>query len=488
LTERVIARLFAAAVVAITLASPALAGPMMPAGETPEAGLAGVWRVIDAKPAPWVSLRRLTKRDAPLLAYAIEFAANEVKGPAPLACSGATYSSGVTYRDEAFGGKLANDKDGALAKKLDLDDSQFTTFRVYCGARVRDFYVDDSYNLVMRAGDVIYTLERPTGMNPDQYVAGYSGPSFDCTRAKTTSEKLICRDAALSAFDRKLGEAYVALEKSISPQSFATFRNAQRAWLDYASKSCDADVPSPASIADRNNITDCLRAEFSDRADLLSDLKAAKAGAMTLEPRMRFRTRAKPPTEDSDIYPWFNGGGPAGAFNAFINKTLALDKWRMDDKQLFSLDAVGDMHLTARRSYTLARFDNRIVSLQISTRDYTGGNRDILGQQALTFDLVNGRAVTLDDVFLKDKDWKAFVLGRCRDDLHRQMSERNAPDLDEAGFAPAVAASSHWLWGSDHATIVFLIGTIGGLPGGEFDVGIPLKDLESYFKSDAPVR
>jgi len=108
----VIARFFVAAVIAIALARPALAEPMMPAGASPEAGLAGVWRVIDAKPAPWSRQRRLTKRDAPLLAYAIEFAANEVKGPAPLACPGATYSSGVTYRDEAFGASSPRTRTG----------------------------------------------------------------------------------------------------------------------------------------------------------------------------------------------------------------------------------------------------------------------------------------------------------------------------------------------------------------------------------------
>ncbi len=488
MTQGVIARVLAAGLIATTLASPALAGSMMPAGKSPEAGLAGIWRVIEAKPAPWAKPRRLSKRDAPLLAYAIEFAANEVKGPAPLACPGATYSSGVTYRSEAFGGKLAHDKDGALAKTLDLESSQFTTFRVTCGAVTRDFYVDDYANLVMLEGDVVYTLERPTGMDPAQYAAGYSGPSFDCTQAKTTGEKLICRDAALSASDRKLGEAYAALEKSVSPDSFATFRAGQRAWLAYASKSCGADVPSPASIADRNNITDCLRTEYADRAELLGDLRVATAGALTLEPRMRFRTRAKTPTEESDVYPRLRGGAAATAFNAFVGKALALGKWRMDDRRLFWLDAVGDMRLTARRTYTVVRFDSRIVSLQVATRDFTGGNHDILGLQAVTWDLVKGRAVTLDDVFAKDKDWKTFVLGVCRDDLHQQMSERDAPNLDDAEIAAAIAASSQWLWGPEHATVVVPIDTIGGLPGGEFDVDIPLKDLAPYLKADAPVR
>ena len=59
--------------------------------------------------------------------------------------------------------------------------------------------------------NVIYTLERPTGMDTEQYSAGFSGPSFDCTKAKTQGEKLICADAGLAASDKKLAAAYRAL-------------------------------------------------------------------------------------------------------------------------------------------------------------------------------------------------------------------------------------------------------------------------------------
>ena len=158
MTHRVIARVLSAGLIATIMASAALAGPMMPAGASPEAGLAGVWRIIEARPAPWAKPRRLSKRDAPLLAHAVEFAAGAVKGPAPLVCTDATYSSGVTYKDEVFGGRLGDDKNGALAKALDLNSSQFTTFRMICGGNARDFYVDDYANLTMLEGDVIYTL------------------------------------------------------------------------------------------------------------------------------------------------------------------------------------------------------------------------------------------------------------------------------------------------------------------------------------------
>src|ERR1700678_389896 len=181
-------RLAIAGVIVPLAFAAAHAGPMMLPGSSPDAGFAGVWRIIAAKPAPWVRPRKLTRKDVPLLEFAVEFAEGEVKGPAPLSCSGAKYSSGVTYRGEAFGGALAGDKDGRLAKRLHLG-RQISTYRVVCGTEVRDFYDDDNADLVMLLGDVVYSLERPTGMDPRQYKPGYSGPSFGCTAAKTTGER-----------------------------------------------------------------------------------------------------------------------------------------------------------------------------------------------------------------------------------------------------------------------------------------------------------
>jgi uncharacterized protein YecT (DUF1311 family) len=486
-------RLAIAALIVPLAFSGAHAGPMMPLGASPEAGFAGVWRVIEAKPAPWlkkpwVKSRKLTRKDVPLLEFAVDFADGEVKGPAPLSCPDAKYSSGVTYRGEAFGGALAGDKDGRLAKRLRLG-GQISTYRVVCDTEVRDFYFDDNADLVMLQGDVIYTLERPTGMDPQQYKAGYSGPSFDCTAAKTTGERLICADAALSKSDKRLGESYSALKRELSAASFTTFVTAERAWLNYVMESCGANVPMPETPGDRGVITECLSTEFADRVNMFRDIKADKAGAAALEPRMRFRARLQAGLAESDVYPWMTGGRGAGAFNAFIFKTLMLGRWRTDDKKLFPTDEdFGAMRRSARRVYTAVRFDDRIVSFQVSTDDFAGGNHDLLGQRSFTWDLAHARLVTLSDIFAPTSDWKAFVAAHCKEELHKQFGEREAPDPEDAEIADTLAESRSWVWGADQATVIFIYGTIGGLSGGEFDVDIPLAALKPYMKPDAPVR
>jgi uncharacterized protein len=357
---------------------------MMPPGPSPEAGLAGVWRFVGAETAPWTKPRKLARKDAPLLEYAIDFETSEVKGPPPLACKTAKYQSGVTYQTEMFAGKLSD----AGAKKLAFGNSEVTTFRLTCGS-AKDFYVDDHGDMKMADGDVIYTLERPTGMDTERYTAGFSGPSFDCTRAKTAGEKLICTDAGLAAADKKLAAAYRALKGSLSAENFATFQSGQRAWIAYTMKSCGADAPS----ADTGSVTECLKDEYDSRAELLESAKVARFGPLTIEPRLRFRTRAAPETEESDIYPQMSGGPEAAAFNAFVANVWT-SRWRMDIKTLFRYgDDVNGAKLHAHRFYSVKRFDGHIAILSVSTSDFVGGRDEERDSQTFTWDLRAGRVL-----------------------------------------------------------------------------------------------
>ena len=475
---------FIAATIACSLTVSAATAQMMALGGTPDSGLAGVWRIVGAQPTPWTKPRRLTKATAPLLEYAVEFAQGAVKGPAPLACPAAAYSAGNLPLTEMLGGKLLNDKTGVMAKALNL--SQSNAYRIVCGGVAREYYPNDSGGMVLVEGDVAYTLARPTDMNPERYKAGFSGPSFDCTKAKTAGEKLICSDAELSATDRKLGAAYQALRKSETPESFASFSTAQRAWLAYAAKMCGADGPMPDNTGP---VTDCLETFYGDRAALLGGLKVYRAGALVLEPRIRFRTRANPNTEESDIYPWAAGGPQAGALNAFIFRKLKLDKWRMDDKSLFRYgNDVDDMKLHARRFYAVEQFGARVVSLVLSVSDFVGGHGEEPARSALNWDMAKAAPISLADIFLGGRDWKKFTADYCNRDLRQKIADDDMPtDLDISEIRAVVANGDNWLWGKDKATVMFTILRNSGMPDGVYEVHIPYRALKPYMKQDAPV-
>ncbi len=161
----------------------------------------------------------------------------------------------------------------------------------------------------------------------------------------------------------------------------------------------------------------------------------------------------------------------------------------MDAKGAFPIDDRDSaMKYHARRSYSVARLDARIVSFQIATDDYAGGNSETRHQTALTWDLAKQRQVMLDDVFVKGSRWKAVTVAYCMTELHKQFAERQMPDLSDAEIAATVSNSTSWLWGADKATVVFMIGLIGGMPGGEFDVEIPVSTLAPFFLEGAAVR
>jgi uncharacterized protein YecT (DUF1311 family) len=461
---------------------PAAAG--MPPGPSPDSGLAGVWRIVGVQTAPWAKPKTLTKRDAPLLEYAVEFADGAVKGPAPLACARAQY---VDDDGPYFGGKLAGDRSGAMAKALHLVNSDIA-YRVICGTNTRDYYVDDDANMVMAEGDVIYTLQRPTGMDPEEYEAGFSGPGIDCTRAKITGEKLICSDATLAQSDRKLNAAWRRLKQSISPQSLASFQAAQRAWIAYEMKDCGGTGPMPDPGGETDKIAECLGSAFDARVDLFDGVQTARNGALTIEPHIRFRVRGNPNTEETDIYPVMRGGPQAAAFNTFIVKTLNLDTWRMDDKSVFPYGDVADMKLHTHRSYFVVRFDSRAAMINIGTSDFTGGHDEDRDVIPLAWDLQKSKPIGLEDVFAPGADWEKFVSGYCNKDLLRQTkTDGLTDDLTEQDVRAAISNSKNWVWDKDHATVMFAISMGGGGPDSAYNVDIPYRLLKPYMKPDAPV-
>jgi uncharacterized protein YecT (DUF1311 family) len=70
-----------------------------------------------------------------------------------------------------------------------------------------------------------------------------AAPGFDCGKASTMVEKMICADPRLSALDAKLAQSYkVSLASAADPQ---TLRSEQRAWLASVRNRC----PDPECIA-----------------------------------------------------------------------------------------------------------------------------------------------------------------------------------------------------------------------------------------------
>jgi len=452
-------------------ASSAQAQPM---GPSPEAGFAGTWRIIDARPAPWIKPHALSREEVPLLEFALAFRDGEVMGPSPIACGHAGYKSMPVTVQELFSGGVPEGKEDETAHALGLSASGTTVLRVDCETGTFHFALKDG-SLLFVLDNIVYTMERAkldTG-------PGYSGPSFDCAKARTAGEKLICFDEDLSKFDREMAAAYTRLSKTETPESFATVQAAQRAWLAFTTKFCDANGESPDNS--------CLNESYQDRSGRLNAIEVVEAGTLRLEPRMRFFSRVKPRVQESDSYPWMTGGPKAAAFNTYIARKLELDKRRMDDKKLFPSgnDLPENMLLALRRTYSVSRFDSRIASLLVWTYDFTGGAHEALNEFSLNWDVERGKPIGFDDIFAKGKKWEQFVIDYCVDNLEDQFNEESGPD--RSAVARVVGNIGNWLFDRNKAIVHFTVYTVASFSGGEFDVEIPYEELKPYMRPDAPV-
>ena len=398
-----------------------------------------------------------------MLEYAVSFGDGEVIGPSPLGCKQAKFSTVLAEPESLFRGKLTKAKASDIAKAMQI---QTTSSHVDCGDRQFDYQMDYHGNLWIVLGDVMYALQRPDG-DPSKVKPGYSGPSFNCLKAKTAGEKTICLDAELSRADLAMENAYERLKTTATPESFLTVQNALRAWNAYVMADCGAKAPMPEDIGEKKRIDNCLTDQYGDRERLLSNAEILRSGALTLEPRMRFFSKPKPRTEDSDLYPWLSGGPQAKAFNAYIEKNLNLSKRRMDNKELFAFgdDIPEDMSLYARRWYQVERFDERIVSLQIVTFDYTGGAHEILGETSLNWDMEKGRPFSANALFRQDKPWRKYVTYFCLNKLDDQFSGSGP---DRSAVETVVADSGNWLFAKDHARVHFTVYSIASFSGGKY--------------------
>jgi uncharacterized protein len=61
--------------------------------------------------------------------------------------------------------------------------------------------------------------------------AAAQGPSYDCTKATASMEKLVCGDQQLSALDRQLAEVYAAATKKAANEHPPTLKATQRGWV-----------------------------------------------------------------------------------------------------------------------------------------------------------------------------------------------------------------------------------------------------------------
>jgi uncharacterized protein len=89
-----------------------------------------------------------------------------------------------------------------------------------------------------------------------------SAASFDCGKAQTAVEKLICGNKEISRLDSELGNAYVSASCTYVSAREALVAD-QKKWI--------------TDVRDKCNDVECLRRAYSNRLDILTQVRTDKA-------------------------------------------------------------------------------------------------------------------------------------------------------------------------------------------------------------------
>lgn len=103
-----------------------------------------------------------------------------------------------------------------------------------------------------------------------------AGPSFDCTKAKSGREKVVCANADLAALDRTLAEVYAKERTRRDATGQADLQREQLRWL--------AGVPSSCGVPDTAGPERWAEPQRKCLADLYRARTTALAGAATTTP------------------------------------------------------------------------------------------------------------------------------------------------------------------------------------------------------------
>src|SRR5215470_3850372 len=303
--------------------APACLGVIMllaaPAGVQAQPSNIRLWRITELIPEPWTDSASLPASAHELVRAGLAFLDDQVKGPAPLACEKPEYHERPVSVGELFAGRVSDDKLGKATRKLGIGEVEPFAFQVVCGSQTTSYFAFGVDRLV-RVGEAIYRLhprDNDSGVEPDEWVKRIT-PGFDCDKARTTAEKLICSDEETAAADRTVSERYAALRAEETPESFATVQASQRAWLKFTPSSCRADGAMPQDEIEQRDMVNCLREAYTGWKDAFESLSVERAGGLGIEPRLHIIAGLHPRQRlDWIAYPWMTGApaATAAAFN-----------------------------------------------------------------------------------------------------------------------------------------------------------------------------
>jgi uncharacterized protein len=263
--------------------------------------------------------------------------------------------------------------------------------------------------------------------------------SFDCTKAATDQERLICSDKALSDADSQVAQLYKTALSQLSPTGGALLRRSQRDWLAYIRKACLLDAP--AATSDKQ---DCLESEYGERVDELQ--KAVFRAGPYLFVRVTSYAVEQPAGDAEDDQNAQAGRRFGRDFAAYPRidspSTPATSSWNKGKENSTSRSTCEDVAGDGDVDYSINLATQRLISVTWTDWSYcegaAHGNGDNRVDNMILAPMPHRLKAT--DLFKRNTPWRRSLTLLVLNALKRTEHY----DLDEAAAAEIAVTPDRW--------------------------------------------
>ena len=233
-------------------------------------------------------------------------------------------------------------------------------------------------------------------------VAGLPAASFDCTKAKSMTEKAICTSPELSKIDVEMAGEFQATKGKLSATAFAEVRGNQIEWLRFASAYC-----SKTSNGVPKEVTQCLLGVYQSRRDALRETK--RIGRFSTYVLVKYAPGEHPGSAGSSVYVQIDD--PGTAVQQF-NRNLRADTVAQE---------------RSSDSRTFKPLTDETVSV-VRYEESWGGAHPVSGTTCSLYSFEAHTYLTFSEVFASSR-WQSIASGLIKKHFATmKLDER--PDLD----------------------------------------------------------
>jgi uncharacterized protein len=276
--------------------------------------------------------------------------------------------------------------------------------------------------------------------------------SFDCAKAASPREKLVCSDPDLSDLDTKLGRLYAERRALLSPHGSDLLQRSELNWLKFIATVCPLDAPAEADS--RRVPKNCLAQRYQERLDHLA--KAAQKIGPYVFNRIDLYTAAPAPSGDSS-------GGTPGFFVKHVGypqidnvDTAAVTAWNARAERKLRTGGSG---CDDEEDYAIGYASENLISASWSGGQYCHGtphgtgwskSENLILQPTL-------RKLRESDVFGDGNAWRPKLQALFWAALEKQgwASPENPQDDVKSAILKIVVSPDRWVFTTGGLEVVF---------------------------------